>query len=47
MNSLLSALLNRLENPIAPNLYFGYKDVQNLEDMKDDISSSSENGKIG
>lgn len=47
MNNLLVALLNRLENPIAPNLVFGYKDVENLEDMKTDISSASQNGTIG
>ena len=47
MNNLLVALLNRLENPIAPNLVIGYKDVENLEDMKTDITSASQNGTIG
>lgn len=47
MNNLLVALLNRLENPIAPNLVIGYKDVENLEDMKNDISTASQNGTIG
>ena len=47
MNNLLVALLNRLENPVAPNLVIGYKDVENLEDMKNDISSASQNGTIG
>lgn len=47
MNNLLVALLNRLDNPIAPNLVIGYKDVENLEDMKTDISSASQNGTIG
>lgn len=47
MNGLLSALLNRLENPISPNLIIGYKDVEKLEDMKNEISSASQNGTIG
>lgn len=47
MNNLLVALLNRLENPIAPNLVIGYKDVENIEDMKNEITSSSQNGTIG
>ncbi len=47
MNNLLVALLNRLENPVAPNLVIGYKDVENLEDMKNDISTASQNGTIG
>lgn len=47
MNNLLVALLNRLENPIAPKLVIGYKDVENIDDMKNEITSSSQNGTIG
>lgn len=47
MNGLLSALLNRLENPVSPNLIIGYKDVEQIEDMKNEINSSSQNGTIG
>lgn len=47
MNNLLVALLYRLENPVAPNLLIGYKDVENLEDMKNEITSASQNGTIG
>ena len=47
MNSLLVALLDRLNNPVAPNLVIGYNNVKDLEEMKNEISSSSQNGTIG
>lgn len=47
MNNLLGALLYRLENPVSPNLVIGYKDVEEMEDMKNEISSASQNGTIG
>ena len=46
MNSLLFALLNRLDNPIPPNLVVGYKDVKAIDDMNNEIKTSTNNAII-
>lgn len=47
MNSLLSALLNRLDNPVSPILVMGYKDVEALNEMSGELNNSKQNGTIG
>ena len=47
MNALLSALLNRLDNPVSPKLVVGYKDVEALNDMSTELTNSKQNGTIG
>lgn len=47
MNNLLVALLNRLDNPIAPKLVVGYQDVKALDDMNNEIKQSNQNGIVG
>lgn len=47
MNVLLEALLHRLDNPVTPKLAIGYKDIREINDMNDEITSSKTNGTIG
>ncbi|KIQ22634.1 hypothetical protein RT99_05870 [Flavobacterium sp. MEB061] len=41
---LLRAVLNRLENPVAPNLNFGYDDAKKVQDLLDERAASDQNG---
>lgn len=44
MKTLLRAILNRLDNPIAPNLIFGYDQAKYVQDLNDDRNASDLNG---
>ncbi|PIF32982.1 hypothetical protein CLU81_3552 [Flavobacterium sp. 9] len=44
MTGLLKAVLFRLENPIAPNLYFGYDDAKRVNDLNSEREASDQNG---
>ena len=46
IEALLSAVLNRLENPVSPILQVGYRDVEELETMRSEITQSNQNGTI-
>lgn len=44
MKMLLRAVLNRLENPVAPNLVVGYDHAKAIEDLNKERQQSSANG---
>lgn len=46
MKSLLLAVLFRLENPIPPNLNFGYQDAKDIQNLNDERNQSTSNGII-
>lgn len=43
MKYLLTAILYRLENPIAPNLVMGYDDAKAIQDLNDEREASDQN----
>jgi hypothetical protein len=46
LNLMLSKLLDRLDNPIPPNLNIGYEEITKLNDLNNDLSFSDENGTL-
>lgn len=46
IKGLLTALLFRLDNPVAPVLAFGYQDVENLNEMNNEITKANRNGTL-
>lgn len=46
MKSMLSALLFRLNNPIAPNLKIGYTEAQDIQTLNDERTASTNNGTL-
>jgi len=46
MKGLLKALLFRLDNPIIPNLLFGYEEAQKVQDLNDERNASDQNGTV-
>ena len=46
MNSLLSALLFRLNNPITPPILFGYDQAKSVQTLNDERTQSTANGTL-
>jgi hypothetical protein len=46
MKDLLTAVLFRLNNPIAPNLVVGYEQAQAIQDLNDERAASDLNGTV-
>lgn len=44
MKAMLSALLYRLENPVAPNLNIGYEQAKSIQTLNDERTASTTNG---
>ncbi|EJG02297.1 phage tail tape measure protein, TP901 family [Flavobacterium sp. F52] len=43
MKLLLKAVLHRLDNPVAPNLLFGYEDAKSIEELNKERIASDQN----
>lgn len=46
MESLLQAVLFRLENPVSPNLVIGYDHAKSIQDLNDERSASDQNSTV-
>lgn len=46
MKALLAAMLNRLDNPVAPAVLIGYQEVKEIEKLKTEITQADSFGKL-